>query len=121
MLLDLGEADAIHVIVGKSVIQEADEVIRRKAKGLIPVLAQLLDETRLEIGQRPNAKNIKRANQLIVYPPDAFILAEALEAEPDWFVTHDRQHFLNNPESADLPFSIGTPGDILAWFREQIT
>jgi hypothetical protein len=48
------------------------------------------------------------------------VLAAAIAAQVDYFVTLDRQHFLTNePLRAALPFPIGTPGDCLAWHRQQ--
>lgn len=120
MLFHLGEAGAIRLVIGKSVLQETDEVLRRKASELIPLLAELLDEVQVEIGEDPSEEISRKAGQLMEYLPDAIVLAEALEVQAEWFCTHDREHFLNNPALAGLPFRIGTPGDVLAWLRERL-
>lgn len=120
MLFHLNEAGVMRLAVGKSVLQEADEVIRRKAPELLSDLAQLLDEVRIEIGKNPSDEHISRTSLLVNYSPDALVLAEALQVEPDWFITHDREHFLNNPNLLNLPFRIGKPGDVLVWLREQL-
>ncbi|NCT22293.1 PIN domain-containing protein [bacterium] len=120
LLFHLGEAGAIRLFVGKSVLREADEVLRRKAPELLPILAQLLNEAHVEIGEDPSEENIRKAGQLVKYLPDARVLAEALQVQADWFITHDREHFLNNPALADLPFRIGTPGDVIVWLRERL-
>jgi len=99
--------------VGRSVIQECNDVIIRKAPARLHTLAQLLDSTGIKIGKNPLDKHTQVAKQLLDYPPDAIVLAEAIQVDPDWFVTHDRNHFLFNPALSDLPFRIGTPGDVI--------
>jgi hypothetical protein len=56
------------------------------------------------------------------HPGNAQVIAAVWESQVDYFVTLDRQHFLNNkPLRATLPFPMGTPGDFLDWFRVRIT
>jgi predicted nucleic acid-binding protein len=119
-LFHLGEAGVFKIVMGKTVLEEAEEVIRRKIPNRLTDLAQLLNEARVEIVENPSAKHTQTANTLTTYMPDALVLAEALQAMPDWFITHDREHFLNNPALQRLPFRIGNPGDVLQWQREQI-
>ena len=40
-------------------------------------------------------------------------------ANPDWFGTHDKEHFLKHRSRFDLPFEIGTPGDVLQRFKDD--
>ncbi len=121
MLFRLGEASTIQIIAGKSVLQEADEVLHRKASDLLPTLAEMLAAAHLQIGDQPSTQQRSRANQLVDYLPDALVFAEALQSEAHWFATHDRKHFLNNPHLANLPFLIGAPGDILIYIREKLS
>jgi predicted nucleic acid-binding protein len=118
MLFHLGDAQAIRLFVGKTVLTEADEVLRRKALKLLPFLAELLHLGRVTVGAKPTKSNLEKVTALVSYRPDALVLAEALQAAPDWFVTHDREHFLKNPILQGLSFQIGTPGDLLAHVRE---
>jgi predicted nucleic acid-binding protein len=119
LLFHLSQAGVIHMIVGKGVLMETEEVVHRKAPSLMGLLAQLLEETNIEISSNPTVRQQKRAQSLLGYLPDANVLAQALAANPDWFVSHDREHFLDNPTLADLPFQIGTPGEVIAWLRWQ--
>jgi hypothetical protein len=49
------------------------------------------------------------------------VLAAALAACADHFVTLDRKHFLENALLAGgLPFPTGTPGDFLAWLKQRL-
>jgi hypothetical protein len=57
---------------------------------------------------------------MLGYAADAVVLAAALDARVDYFITLDRRHFLENPalhKAISIPF--GTPGDCLAWFRAR--
>jgi predicted nucleic acid-binding protein len=119
LLFHLSQAGVIHLIVGKGVLIETEEVLRRKAPSLMGLLAQLLEETNIEISSDPTVGQQKRAQSLPGYLPDANVLAQALAANPDWFVSHDREHFLGNPTLTDLAFQMGAPGDVIVWLRNQ--
>jgi len=117
-LFHLGEAGVLRLIVGPTVLNEADEVVRRKAMASRPVLAQLLEASRVEISSAPTAIQVESARQFVQYMPDARMLAEAICAGPDWFVTHDKEHFLNEGPSLRLAFSVGTPGDLIRSIKD---
>jgi len=116
----LGEAGVLRLVVGPAVLSEADAVLQRKARASRPVLAQLLDAARVETCPAPNEAQIEAARKYVTYPPDARVLAEAICASPDWFVTHDEEHFLNEKESLKLGFAIGTPGDLIQSLKDTI-
>lgn len=118
MVFRLGEIGYLQLMAGKQVLKECEEVVRRKAPQTLPELAVLLDVVNLVVSPEASAEHLERARVLVTYPPDALILAEALQAEPDWFLSHDHQHLLSVPVEA-LPFRIGTPGDLLNWLKEQ--
>jgi len=117
-LFHLGEAGVLRLIVGPTVLNEADEVVRRKAIASRPVLAQLLDAGRVEISSAPTEIQVESARQYVQYVPDARVLAEAICAGPDWFVTHDKEHFLNQKPGLKLAFAVGTPGDLIQSIKE---
>ena len=121
LLFHLAHASTIQLLVGKGVLQEAEEVMRRKAPELLGLLAQLLDEAGVEICDEPTSKQLEEAGTLIGYAPDANVFAQAISATPDWLVSHDKEHFVVNPALNDLPFRIGTPGDVIAWLREHLS
>ena len=129
-LFQLGEAGILKLLVGPNVLRECDEVVRRKVPASLPTLAQLLDAGRVEATSLPTAKMIELARSLVEYEPDVFVLAEAISAEPDWFVTHDKEHFLKGLTSsladgtgkgAGLAFQIGTPGDLIQALKSDFT
>ena len=49
------------------------------------------------------------------------MLAEAIRAKPDWFITHDKEHFLKGRGKFDLLFEMGTPGDLIQRFKDEFT
>jgi putative PIN family toxin of toxin-antitoxin system len=121
LLFHLAHADTINLVVGSGVLDEVEEVMQRKAPELLGLLAQLLDEAGVEISKSPTSVQQKNARSLLSYLPDANVLAEAISANPDWLVSHDKEHFVGNPALDDLPFKIGTPGDVIAWIREYLS
>lgn len=119
LLFHLSQAGTIRLVVGKGVLQETEEVLKRKAPHLIGLFAQLLAESNIETDQEPGPSQLEQARFLIEYTPDANVLAQAISAKPDWFVSHDKEHFIGNPALDNLPFKIGTPGDVIFWLRSQ--
>lgn len=121
LLFHLAHAGTVQLLVGKGVLHEAEEVMWRKTPELLGLLAQLLDEAGIGISKPPTAAQQKKARSLLSYSPDVDVLAQAISANPDWLVSHDKEHFVGNPSLDDLPFKIGTPGDVIAWLRENLS
>ena len=121
VLFRLGEAGVLQLIVGSNVLRECEEVVRRKAPASLPTLAYLLELGMVEITTRSPNEFIEQAKAIVAYEPDAYILAEAMAAEPDWFITHDKSHFLNVNLGSSLTFRIGTPGDFIQALEDEFT
>ena len=120
-ILALGQAEMLQIIVSPQVLTEVEAAIRRKASEALAALFLALDRSKLQVVAAPQAQTIQKSHDLISYLPDAVVLAAAWEANVDYFVTLDKQHFLDNTELKQaLPFPVGTPGDFLAWFRGQL-
>ncbi len=115
----LAEAGLLQLVVGPNVLREAEEVVRRKAPASLPLLAQLLEAGGLETAIAPTPKQVESAQVFVAYQPDAHVLAEAIRAKADWFVTHDKEHFLKSKKTIDLNLEIGTPGDLLQRFKDD--
>jgi len=120
-LFVLGEAGLLHLVVGPTVLRECEEVVQRKAPASLPTMAQLLANASLETSLAPTKKQIIAAEVHVQYGPDARVLAEAMLANPDWFVTHDKEHFLKPRNRIRLPFEIGTPRDVLQRIKDDYT
>jgi predicted nucleic acid-binding protein len=120
-LFRLAETGLLHLIVGPNVLRECEEVVRLKKPSSTPLLAQLLATSRTETSLAPTARQIKMAKTYVHYSPDAYVLAEAIQAKPDWFVTHDKEHFLKQREKITLSFEIGSPGDLIQKVKDDFT
>ena len=120
-LFRLGEAGVLQLIVGSNVLRECEDVVRRKVPASLPKLAYLLELGMVEITTQSPDAFMEQATAIVVYKPDAYVLAEAIGTRPDWFITHDQTHFLSvNPDS-NLAFRIGTPGDLIQSLEEEFT
>jgi putative PIN family toxin of toxin-antitoxin system len=117
----LGESGIITLVIGPTVLKECDEVVRRKVPRSLPLLAQLLMATSIGAYVVPTKKLIEKVQALVRYAPDAHVLAEAIHTKPDWFVTHDKEHFLKSRSKFNVPFEIGTPGDFLQKLKEHFS
>lgn len=115
----LGEVGLLKLLIGPNVLREIEEVVRRKAAPSLPTLAQLLDSGRVEITPAPQKSQLEVARSIVRNEPDAYVLADALCAKADWFITHDKNHFLQSPLTATLPFQVGTPGDLIQSLKDD--
>jgi predicted nucleic acid-binding protein len=120
-LFRLGEAGVIQLIVGPNILRECEEVIRRKVPASLPTLAYLLELGQVEVSISPPDELVEQAYAIVEYLPDAHVLAEAMSAEPGWFVTHDKEHFLKVRQDSRLAFRIGTPGDLIQALENEFT
>jgi hypothetical protein len=75
----------------------------------------------VETSIAPAKRHIVPARSIVEYELDALVLAEASSARPDWFVTHDKEHFLIERKASDLTFYIGTPGDLILALKDDFT
>jgi predicted nucleic acid-binding protein len=117
LILRLGEAGAVQLLVGPRVLQEAEGVLARKAPQRKGHFALLLDRANVAVGPESGLDALAQASAVIDYAPDAYVMAEAIAAASDYFVSLDRQHLVGNPGVESLPFPVGTPDDFLTWFR----
>ncbi len=120
LILKLGEAGAVSLWVGPSVLREAEGVLKRKAPESRPHMALLLDRAQVQVGPEAGTEAMALARTAVDYVPDAQVLAEALEKGVDSFVSLDREHLVGNPRTETLPFAVGTPGEFLEWYRQQL-
>lgn len=121
-LFQLSEAGAVRIVLGPHILKEAEDVVRRKMPSSLPELARLLSVGRVEVQESAGMEHLEEARQLVSYRPDARVLAEAIAIRPDWFITHDKEHFLRGEKlKKNLPFQIGTPGDFLQAMKRALS
>ncbi len=122
LILKLGEMGAVRVVLSPQVLAEADGALRRKRPEALGLLALLLNRSQAEVTPSPSVEAVESAHELTGHRGDAQILAAARTAQVDFLTTLDRVHFLDNPTlRSAAPFPIGTPGDFLTWFRDQLS
>lgn len=120
MLLRLGEVGAVALLISPQVLTELQSALTRKAPAALPLAAVLLDQAGARVVPPPDDSHLRLTRELVSHIGDAAVLAAAWQASTDFFVTLDRQHFLENPKLVpSLPFPVGTPGDALAWIRQR--
>ena len=103
---------SISIVVSQQVLEEVIRTIKEKLPEALPALKRLLVSTPPEVIADPNLPDIGRWTKKLDIG-DAAILAAAVAAQPDYFVTGDR-HFLDNQEIAEnAGLKIVTPAQFL--------
>lgn len=121
-LLQLGESEDIHLTVIEMVIVESERSMARKVPQNLNDLRVLIKRSKLRIVANPSKKEVQTHLYLINDPNDVPILLAAMKAKVDFLATHNRKHFLDDPNvSEQSGIQIGTPGDALAWIREKLS
>ena len=121
VLFRLGEAGVLQLIVGPNVLRECEQVLQRKVPASLPTLAYLLELGMVEIVAPSPDDFIEGAKAIVSYKPEVYVLAEAIGAEPDWFITQNKAHFLNAYPGSSLAFRIGTPGDLIQALEDEFS
>lgn len=118
LLLNLGEAGLVTLLVSGQVLEEIERTVRAKAPETLPHLALLLHRSQVQVVEAPPRDRVAACFDLTQHQNDALVIAAAWHAASDFFVTLDKRHFLDNSVlRAAAPFSMGAPGDCLAWLR----
>jgi len=100
------------VVVSQQVLGEVIRTIKEKLPEALPALRKLMVNAPPEIRKDPMPEEVKRWRGLLDIG-DAAILAAAVAAQPDYFVTGDR-HFIENPEIAEQAgLQIVTPAQFI--------
>ena len=121
VLLNLGESQDIVLTVSELVILESERSMAKKAPSNLNDLRNLIKASNLRIVENPTKKEVEANLYLINDPNDVPILLAAMKAKVDYLATHNRKHFLDDPKVVERSgIKIGTPGDVLAWLRENL-
>jgi putative PIN family toxin of toxin-antitoxin system len=86
----------ISAVICQQVLDELVRVFNRKLPGMLFALREFLINARIEIDRDSDPEDAAQWSGLVP-EEDCIILAAAVAAEPDYFVTGDR-HFLGNIE-----------------------
>ena len=83
-------------IVSSTVLEEAVRNLQRKAPTAVEAFMRFIGTLDPQIAEEPSKKEVGKVGQY-VNPEDAIVLAAAIKAEVDYFVTLDKKHFLKDP------------------------
>lgn len=120
-LLMFGEDETILLTVSEWVVNESEESLSRKSPKNIISLRNALATSKFQIVPDPSNEEIQANLYLMSDPDDVPVLLAAIKAKVDYLATHDHAHFLADPKVAERAgIQIGTPGDVLAWIRENL-
>ncbi|MCL5996071.1 MAG: PIN domain-containing protein [Chloroflexi bacterium] len=121
-LLLLGEDEKIILTVSEQVIAEVERNVARKVPKALPFVREIILSANIRILRDPPNEEVQKHQDWIGHIADVPILVSARQANVDFLATLNPRHFLNDPEVAKRSgLRIGTPGDVLAWVREQLT
>ena len=121
-LFMFGEDETILLTVSEWVVIESEEAISRKSPKNIKALRNALLASKFQIVPDASIEEIQANLYLISDQNDVPVLLAAMKAKVDYLATHDHKHFIDDPKVAERAgIKIGTPGDVLAWIRENLS
>lgn len=100
IILDKFVRGDISVVICRQVLDEVVRTVKLKLPEAVPFLTGFLVNSQLEIVVDPEPEDLKNWSRFLSRA-DAIILAAAINAEPDYFITGDN-HFLKNPALKDI-------------------
>jgi predicted nucleic acid-binding protein len=102
----------IRIIVSQLVLDEVILILRKKLPIGLLALQRLLVNSPPEVVRNPSLEQVERWTEVLSLG-DSAILAAAVQAAPDHFVTGDN-HFLKNPGLAkEAVLNIVTPAELV--------
>jgi predicted nucleic acid-binding protein len=120
VLFVMSESGQIEVFISEHVITESERSLARKVPHALPEFRQTIRDAQPRIIHNPT-QQVSDHLYLINDPADVPILLSAMKAKVNYLATHNRRHFLDDPTVAEKSgLRIGTPGDVLAWLRENL-
>jgi predicted nucleic acid-binding protein len=121
VLMVMSEMGEIQLLISEYVIVETERALARKAPLALPYFRQALKDANIKIVDDPPEKDVQDNLYLMTDAEDIPILLAAMQARVDYLVSHNRKHFLDDPNVAEKSgLRIGAPGDALAWVRQQM-
>lgn len=121
-LLLLAEDEKILVTVSEQVVTEVERNIARKAPMALPFARELILSAKIRIVRDPQLEDVLSHQDWIAHAADVPILVAAVRSRADFLATLNTRHFMDDPDVARRSgLRIGTPGDALAWVREQLS
>lgn len=92
-VLVMAEIGLYRLVVSRQVLDETERNLRKKLPAALPVFAELMAAINPEVVPDPSPEEVIRW-QSVIEPKDAPILAAAVAAAPDRFLTLDVKDFI---------------------------
>lgn len=100
-VLSLCAAKICRLVLAEAVREEVEENLLLHATALSPAQAdtllenyrRLIELTRPELVAFPDAETVRQSRGIIRHEADVPVLLSAIEAKPDWLLTHNTKHF----------------------------
>lgn len=127
-VLSLCAARICRMVLAEYVREEVEENLLNRASELSPADAdQVIDDyskllklARPEIIPLPSAREVARSRHLIRHAADVPVLLSAIQAQPDWLLTHNTQHF--TPAMAKRAgLRIATPAEFFRALAQELS
>lgn len=121
VLFLLAEAGKIIPVISFQVTVEVERSLSKKIPEAIPYYRQVLKAANFKLVKDPAVEMVKQNPTLMKHETDIPILLAAMQCKAKFLVTLNCRHFLDDPAvSRQSGLKIGTPGDALAWVRQQL-
>ena len=118
-LLRLAILEKATLYVSGLVLEETERNIEKKAPEKLETYQALMNSVAFTIVADPSKEEVLAAYAYTVLK-DAPIIAAAINAHPDYFVTYDRKDLLDKPEVAEKSgLKIVTPDVVVKFLSEQ--
>jgi hypothetical protein len=103
-------AEAVKAEVEQNLLNHATALGAQEAEEVLDDYIDLIRLARPEIVPYPSKAAVLASRRLIAHQADVPVLVSAMQAQPDWLLTHNQKHF--TPEVAmRANLNIGSPAD----------
>ena len=113
-------ADAVRDEVEENLLLHASGLGERDAQELLEDYDNLLKLARPESVPYPSKAAVLASRHLIRHQADVPVLLSAIEAQPDWLLTHNKKHFTTEVAKR-AKLQIGSPADFFRVLSESIS
>ena len=112
-------AEYVREEVEENLIHRAATFPAKEAAQTLDDYTKLLKLARPEMVSLPSAARVAAARRLIAHAADVPVLLSAMEAKPDWLLTHNHKHF--TPQVARrCSLRIASPAEFFALLSREL-
>jgi len=112
-------AEAVREEVAENLLLHAPRLDAPEAQQLLDDYTRLIELEQPEVVPYPGEKDVLASRRLIAHEADVAVLLSAMNAKPDWVLTHNTKHF--TPQVAKRTgLQIGSPADFFRQLSQVI-